>query len=99
MAGRKHVFNKCYVPYIARCAYAQSYGMLMYFLSFHYHNKNYCSFSEYYLIKLNPKRTSIIPAYTAFTAEQRATVGKYASEHGKRSCSEKVQGGLPIKYT
>ena len=39
-------------------------------------------------------RESVRKAYTVFTAEQRATIGKYASEHGNPAAVKKVKANI-----
>jgi len=45
---------------------------------------------------LNLKCTSIIPASTAFTDEQRATIEKYASEHGNAAAVKKFKADFQL---
>ena len=40
---------------------------------------------------MQPKRRGKRKAYTAFTAEQRATIGKYTSEHGNAAAVKKFK--------
>ena len=46
------------------------------------------------LREVQPERPRKCKAYTVFTAEQRATIGKYASEHGNAAAVKKFKANI-----